>query len=241
MNEHIKYPRLYTPHSLNKGEQITLERDHAHYLKTVLRLNTGNHVRVFNAQNGEWVADIDDLGKKTAHITPTTQIRTPQEPTAPVHLIFTPIKKHRMDFLIEKAVELGVTDLHPILTARTQMRKINAERIQAQIIEAAEQCERLDIPALHDLTAMDKKVTGWTETQTISCALERDESANDINITHEGNAYLIGPEGGFDENERNFLLNSLKINAVSLGERILRAETAALYCLSLTNAKNTQG
>ncbi len=240
MNEHIKYPRLYTPDALAENTENTLDKDKAHYLKTVLRLNVGDHIRLFNPQNGEWIAELSALSKKEALVIPKTQIRTPEKLTESLHLLFPPIKKNRMDFLIEKAVELGATDIHPVLTSRTQMRKINVDRINAQIIEAAEQCERLDIPTLHKLTDMDKKLAAWSETDTIACALEREKSINTVQSTASNSAFLIGPEGGFDDQERKFLLNCAVITPVSLGQRILRAETAALYCLSLASAKNAQ-
>lgn len=233
MTDHTKYPRIYVPEISVKDETATLNGNHAHYLKSVLRLGPDDSLRVFNENDGEWIATIENLSKKDGTASLKEQTRTPLKIPPAVHLLFPPLKKHRLDFLIEKAVELGVTDLHPIVSARTQIRKINAERIQAQIIEAAEQCERLDIPVLHKLSDMDKKIATWTHTPTIICALERE---NDIQTASTGhNAFLIGPEGGFDDRERTLLLSSSTIQAVSLGTRILRAETAALYCLSLAN------
>ena len=234
MNEHFKYPRLYVPALTDNGKTAPLNSGQAHYLKSVLRMNEGDHIRVFNDSGGEWIADIEKLGKKEGIATVKEQIRTGANPAKALHLLFPPLKKHRMDFLIEKSVELGVTDLHPVLTTRTQVRKINADRIEAQIIEASEQCERLDIPRLHKLQDMDKKLAGWDATPQIICALERDSEIQ--SAQNGGEALLIGPEGGFDDRERGLLLDSGKIQAVSLGDRILRAETAALYCLSLAGA-----
>ncbi len=235
MNDHIKYPRLFVSSIDVKNKAATLGADQAHYLKAVLRSNTGDHVRVFNSAHGEWVATISELSKKSAEIQLQKQIRTPEKPPQPLHLLFPPIKKNRMDFMIEKAVELGVTDLHPVITAHTQIPKIKPERIEAQIIEAAEQCERLDIPTLHKMQNMDQKVTQWSATPHIYCALERDDTLEVFSKENSPKAFLIGPEGGFSATEREFLKSSEKTKNISLGQRILRAETAALYCLSLAN------
>ena len=230
MTDISKTPRLYTETRLAADGQAELNAGQAHYLKSVLRMDTGEHIRAFNPTDGEWIATITDLSKKSATIAPKEQTRTPTE-AVPLRLLFPPIKKHRMDFLIEKSVELGVTELYPVITNRTQMRKINVDRIQAQIIEAAEQCERLDIPQLHPLQKLDTVIRQWAYGPVL-CALERDDQAANYHGEREGSAFLIGPEGGFDDEERRNLHENKHIIPISLGPRILRAETAALYCLS---------
>lgn len=234
-NSITKSPRLYTELPLHSGQVTVLSAEQAHYLKNVLRKNTGDPLRLFNGRDGEWLCALDSLGKKGADVTPQDCL-TPQPAKArSIHAFFAPIKKHRMDFMIEKAVELGVTDLHPILTHNTEVRKINEERMTAQIIEAAEQCERLDIPKLHPLQDIHKAVQAHGK--AIYAALERGEhplareqlakdDAQDI-------AILIGPEGGFTQDEIRILLSSDSIRPVSLGDTILRAETALIKLLSL--------
>lgn len=138
-----------------------------------------------------------------------------------------------MDFLIEKAVELGITDLHPILTEYTDVRKINEERVQAQILEAAEQCERLDIPALHKMHGLKDAITQFDG--TIIAAVERGDYPKSIDIQSFSSAYgiLVGPEGGFSDEEIEFLRNCKNIKCVSFGEIILRSETGFLKLLCL--------
>ncbi|MCK5374295.1 MAG: RNA methyltransferase, partial [Alphaproteobacteria bacterium] len=151
-------------------------------------------------------------------------------------LYFSPIKKQRMDILIEKAVELGVTSLHPVLMHRTVLRKINEERIHAQIIEAAEQCKRMDIPELYPVQTFDVLLSNKEITPPLYACIER-KSQNETRhlntyTTGKDTGFLIGPEGGFDDKEVADLLAHKSIIQTSLGETILRAETAAIACLS---------
>ena len=208
--------------------------DQAHYLKNVLRKDVGDILRIFNGAEGEWLACIDSLSKKNGELDLTDQIKPQAPPRKTLHLLFSPIKKQRMDVLIEKAVELGVTDLTPVLMHRTENRKINEDRLNAQIIEAAEQSERLDIPKLHPLIKLPHLLSKGIGGVEVFTALEREPSAKSL---HEydykaGAAFLIGPEGGFDEQERVSILSSEDIRVIDLGNGILRAETAALACLS---------
>jgi len=228
--------RLFTPSDLNAGAEIALPENHAHYLRNVLRKNTGDTIRLFNGRDGEWVAEITALSKKSAAAKPLKKLR--DQPPAPpaVHLIFAPIKKARLDFLIEKAVELGVTHLHPVITARTENRNLNQERLNAQIVEAAEQCERMDIPVCFDSTPLDKKVAAWNAAPEILWCYERSDAAALGSFPLKSPTFLIGPEGGFDDREIRYLSQQAFIRSISLGPAILRAETAALYCLSC--AKN---
>ncbi len=233
MNSIYKYPRLYLNARFEENGIITLEKEQVHYLKNVLRKGAGDHLRLFNGIDGEWIARLGELGKKNgeAHL----EERIKEQPTGGrrVHLFFSPIKKQRMDFLIEKAVELGVTDLHPVIMNRTENRKINDSRVSAQVIEAAEQCERLDIPVLHDLVKLPQALMDNKEL-SLYVAMERENGASSIsNHSYAGDyGFIIGPEGGFDDNERTLLLSVEKIKPIDLGERILRVETAVVACLS---------
>ncbi|MGQ0527138.1 MAG: 16S rRNA (uracil(1498)-N(3))-methyltransferase [Alphaproteobacteria bacterium] len=227
-------PRLYVTQALQAGAAITLEKAQAHYLKNVMRMQAGASLRLFNGQHGEYRAEITDFAKNHAELELKEQNR-PQPPArAARHLIFSPIKKHRMDFLVEKAVELGVTHLHPALMQRTELRKINEDRLHAQIIESAEQCERLDIPELLPLQLLPNIIGGWAGPE-ILWAAERTEAPHIKSIENKS-AFLIGPEGGFTPEEIEVLGRQKKIRAVSLSPDILRAETAALYCLTIASA-----
>jgi 16S rRNA (uracil1498-N3)-methyltransferase len=154
-----------------------------------------------------------------------------------VHLLFAPIKKHRQDWLIEKAVELGVTDFHPVLTQNTEVRKLNESRLTQQILEAAEQCERFDIPQLHELKKLDKVISSWSGALPLFACIERFDTKPLQAVVppqRENVALLIGPEGGFTETEKDAIAKHA--TAVGLGDTILRCETAVVKALVLLNA-----
>ena len=229
-----KYPRLYLNAAFEKSAIISLLPEHAHYLRNVLRKKKGDYLRVFNGTDGEWLARIEEIGKKSCDIALDRCLRGQGSKKPSLHLYFSPIKKQRMDFLIEKSVELGVTDLHPVLMERSVMRKINQERIEAQIIEAAEQCERLDIPKLHDLKNLSQSLAEHSFNIPLYACLERESGANLISsyAMSDDVAFIIGPEGGFSDNEKESLTANNNVIPVGLGKEILRSETAAIACLS---------
>ncbi|HOO51965.1 MAG TPA: RsmE family RNA methyltransferase [Alphaproteobacteria bacterium] len=232
-------PRLYVEEPLN-GAPFAMSEHHSHYLRHVLRLQDQALVRVFHVKDGEWVGRLETIGKKGVVFHPLELLRAVPTIDRRIHLCFSPLKKDRMDFLIEKSVELGVSDLHPLLMRRSVVRDIKADRLRAQIIEASEQSERLNLAQLHDLVSLEKFMAGQVGGQQDSvfyAALERHDCASlkDV-VVGEGAVtdvyFLIGPEGGFEDSEVLLLQNSSFVRAVSLGERILRAETAALFGLS---------
>jgi len=236
----IKLPRLYVDTVLQKDQSVTLKPEQAHYLKNVLHRGANDFVRLFNGRDGEWLTRLETLDKKKALAIPIEQI-APQPETRPaVHVLFSPIKKMRMDWLIEKAVELGVTDLHPVLTQNTDIRKIREVRIAQQIIEASEQCERMDIPTLHPLKKIPQVLAEWNQDVPFYACLERTDAPPLTKVLNPGInvAFLIGPEGGFTKEEKTRLQSCDFIRPVSLGERVLRCETAAIYtlCIYLTTA-----
>ncbi|MEM7650753.1 MAG: 16S rRNA (uracil(1498)-N(3))-methyltransferase, partial [Pseudomonadota bacterium] len=231
-NECFKYPRLFTPHSLAAEASVTLETDQLHYLKNVLRKSVDDCVRVFNGADGEWLGQISVLEKKRGELTLTEQFKQQPSKEEPLHLIFAPIKKGRMDFLIEKAVELGVTDIHPVMTARTEARNLKTQRLQSHIIEAAEQCERLSLARLHKEQSLNALLQSWDAETPVYWGAERHENAEHLANIKDPKCFLIGPEGGFDDEETRALENHKDTIGISLGEQILRAETAALFCLS---------
>lgn len=232
MKDTHKFPRLYVSAALAAGQTIEVEPNQAHYLKSVLRLNKGDEIRVFNGHDGEWIAQLGSLGKNSATATLTDRIIIQPAESAELHLLFTPIKKNRLDFLIEKAVELGATHLHPVITAHTEIRKTNTKRLHAQIIEAAEQCERLDIPQIFEPRPLKDCIRNWKHKHTIYWAAERLEDVLALAEIKEAQAFLIGPEGGFHDDEKAFLNGHKHIKPISLGNNILRTETAALTCLA---------
>lgn len=230
----IKYSRLFINAPLKRNAQISLEKDHAHYLKNVMRKSVGDVIRLFNGRDGEWKGEIESIGKKSCDVRLIEQLRMQSEKTRKVALYFSPIKKQRMQILIEKSVELGVTDLHPVLMNHSDNTKVNLERLYAQVIEAVEQCERLDVPNISPPKKLDDFIRD-IDGPTYVC-LERSEDALSISrVNVSGDvAFLIGPEGGFSQHEREMILNHNALKPISLGENILRAETAAISCLSYT-------
>jgi len=231
----IKTPRLYIDQPFQAGALISLDKQQSHYLLSVLRMKGGDNLRVFNGRDGEFLSSLRPESKKKADLFLKKCLKDqPADPPARA-LYFAPIKKQRMDFLIEKAVELGVSDLHPILTMHTEVRRINEERLRAQIIEAAEQCERMSLPRLHPLEDMMSALQKRGADEPLFWACERSDSPILGDIYKGKGGFLIGPEGGFAAEEISALEVMQGISAVSLGERILRAETAALYCLAISS------
>ncbi len=234
-----KLPRLFLCSELSTDIVIELPPPSAHYLKNVLRMETGDDLRVFNAESGEFLATLDSSSKKSCVVKIGEILREPAAINNHIHLFFPPIKKDRLDFLIEKAVELGVTELHPILTQRGNIREVNESRILSQIIEASEQCERMDMPILHSLLNLNHALNSFSSPMMV--AIERGEgvthdlnqalSAHDFHA-HPNIGFMVGPEGGWSEEERAFLLSNPSITPISLGPRILRVETACLICLA---------
>lgn len=233
-----KLPRLCIDEDFKTDMPINLSLAHLHYLKTVLRRQEGDSIRIFNGIDGEYIATLSALKKKDGTATLSEKIKDQPAPPKPVHLLFAPIKKSRLEILIEKSVELGVTDLHPIMTQRTENRKLNAERIHAQIIEASEQCERMDIPKFHDPKTLNEIIKNWTLTPTIFWAQERENNIALNKCQSDAYSFLIGPEGGFTDEEIKTLTAQKHIKPISLGDRIYRTETASMLCLSQAALRN---
>lgn len=236
MSDITKSPRLYLDQPLEAGQPIAITGPQHHYLKNVLRLGAGDYLRLFNGREGEFTGKITAADKKAISVALEKQLRPQKNPAREVHLLFAPIKKERNDFLIEKAVELGVTHIHPVLTQNTDIRKINEDRLQAQMIEAAEQCERLDVPVLLPARDLFVALAGWNKTILMLAALERFDAQPLKKRALPGNvAVLIGPSGGFTRDEMEKIAALSFIQPVSLGENILRSETAAAAALAILN------
>ncbi|MBV6632971.1 MAG: 16S rRNA (uracil(1498)-N(3))-methyltransferase [Alphaproteobacteria bacterium] len=231
--------RLFVEPELAAGATIELAADQAHFLGRVLRLQAGANLCLFNGRDGEWLAVIDDIGKRSASLRATEQRRAqPTGPAGPI-LIIPPIKKARADWLVEKATEMGVSAIHPVLTERTSVRDVNLDRWRKITIEAAEQCERLDLPSLQPLSRLFQALERLRDHNDVLWAAERLEAppiTAGLVADFSSLALLIGPEGGFAPAELDALAELPFVHAISLGPRILRAETAALAGLTLLQA-----
>lgn len=206
----------------------------AHYLLHVMRLKVGDAVLLFDGTSGEWLATVADARKRDAVMTVERRTKPPE--TVPdFWLCAAPIKKARMEWLIEKATELGVGEIHPILTRRSVVDKINPDRLTAQMVEAAEQCGRTSLPRLYDARNLKALLAEFPSDRTLFFADEQGGTPLPAAIAaYPGPAaLLIGPEGGFDDSEREAIRAHAQAVAVSLGPRILRAETAAMAATSV--------
>ena len=224
--------RLYVAQALSKGAAITLEGAQAHYLSGVMRLGPGARVKLFDDSTGEWLAELAEAGKKRVTLRITEHLRE-REPVPDLWLLFAPIKRGRIDWIVEKATELGVARLLPIITQRTIVDRTNTDRLLAHMIEAAEQCERTALPALDDPRKLELVLRDWPEERALLFA---DEAGGEpmLEVVRPGPAaILIGPEGGFTGEERAAIRALSSARSVSLGPRILRAETAAIAAVSL--------
>ena len=237
MRENYTLKRLFFDGPLHASTSVSLPKDQVHYLATVLRMNEGDEVRLFNGRDGEWLGELKSLSKRQAEISLKERLReTISMPD--IILAFAPVKRHRTAFIFEKATELGVARFEPILTARTQFPKLNLDKARTQVVEASEQTERLDIPEL----SKPEKLFDWLGTQAgrhIIFADEAGKASPALSVMTGLPApvtILIGPEGGFTEEERAALRRHKDVTPVSLGPRILRADTAALSLLGLWQA-----
>jgi len=223
---------------LAAGGVVGLESSQAHYLRSVLRLGPGDEVALFNGRDGEWRARIDTIGKGWASLQLTEQSLTqPIEPD--IWLLFAPIKRGRVDFLVQKATELGVSALVPTTTRRTVVERINLVRLGATAAEAAEQCRRLSVPVLEPVQSLEKVLAAWPEGRRLLFCDEAGGPPAMVAMAGHGDgpwAILIGPEGGFDPEESRALRQHPFVVPMSLGPRILRAETAAVAALTLWQA-----
>jgi 16S rRNA (uracil1498-N3)-methyltransferase len=237
-------PRLYLQNGLVAGAEIPLPPPQAHFLRNVLRLETGATLAVFNGEQGEWLATIDCIGKKAAAVTIQAQ-RRPPEPEPDVWLLFAPIKRTPIDFIAQKATELGVSALQPIFTQRTIVTRVNEERLLANVTEAAEQTGRLSLPVLLPATTLPKRLTDFPPDRKLLLCDERGDAKPILEVLQESPkgekwAILIGCEGGFTSQEFDLLERCAFVQPCTLGKRILRADTAAiaaLACFQMLNEK----
>ncbi|WP_099285182.1 16S rRNA (uracil(1498)-N(3))-methyltransferase [Gluconobacter kondonii] len=218
-------PRLYVPASETafvEGQTVPLPLGQAHYLGNVMRQGVGSLVRVFNERDGEWSAEIAALKKDRGSVLLQHRERDPM-PTQGVELLFAPLKRDATELVIRMGTELGVTRFRPIVTERTNTHRLNLERLAVIATEAAEQCERLDVPDILPPESLRVVLAEWPEDRPLFAALER-RPGERANV--RAAALLIGPEGGFSETEVEMLRRHSAVHALSLGPLVLRAETA---------------
>ena len=226
--------RLYVEHPLGAGQCVPLTREQAHYLFGVMRLGVGDAVTLFNGRDGEWLAEVAEAGKRGGTLRTVEQTRPLQHPPD-LWLLFAPIKKARTDFIVEKATEMGAARILPVQTEFTNAERIRRDRLQAHAVEAAEQCGGTYVPEVAELQRLPALLDAWSEDRRLMFCDEAlaGEGAGLGDATGGPWAILIGPEGGFSEAERTRLAAMSQATAVSLGPRVLRADTAAVAALTL--------
>jgi 16S rRNA (uracil1498-N3)-methyltransferase len=240
----FRSPRLFVQPDLAHGTLIALDRTQANYLVNVLRLRAGDTVLVFNGRDGEWRAALHPEGKKQTALAVGDQTR-PQPAAGDLHYVFSPLKHARLDYVVQKAVEMGATRLQPVLTRHVQAERVNLSRMRANAIEAAEQCGILAIPEVAEPVTLTKLLDEFDPSRLLVFCDEDAEVKDPVAALaplRPGNghplrlAVLIGPEGGFAEEERAAILRLTRVVRLALGPRILRADTAAVAALALVGA-----
>ena len=236
----FRAPRLFVDAALREGEKIALERNQSNYLGNVLRLSAGESILVFNGRDGEWQAQIEGR-KRPDGLTIVTRTR-PQDRLPDIAYVFAPLKHARLDYMVQKAVEMGASRLQPVLTRHTQVSRVNVERMRANVIEAAEQCGILSLADVAAPVALDRFLDKRETRRLLVFCDEAADIGNPIEALQqrltatEGIDVVIGPEGGFAEEERALLLRQPRTLRLSLGPRILRADTAGVAALALVQA-----
>ncbi len=231
VRDNAPHPRLFVEAPLHAGACVPATPPQAHYLASVMRRAVGEPIILFNGQDGEWAARITALTRKSAVLT-AESLRRGQAPEPDCWLCFALLKRQKTDLVVEKATELGVSVIQPVITARTQGDHVNLDRLRAIAIEAAEQCERLAVPLIRPPVRLAQLIAAWPAGRALFVADER-RTAGPAGFTAAPAALLIGPEGGFTEAEVEAIGAHPRATRVSLGARILRAETAAIAGLAL--------
>ena len=228
--------RLYINTPLNTRKIIFLQDHQVHYLKNVLRLKEKDQIHLFNAKDGEWTGEIVTLGKSKGSVVLHNCTRLPLiDPD--VYLLFAPVKQEALHYLLEKATELGVTKLFPVITELTQVSKVNPEKGERYCVEAAQQSERLSVPEVLSLKRLDEVLRSWNPERLLLVCLERQTSVPLASLlknlpSNQKVAFLIGPEGGFGSKDRDILSACSFVRFCQMGPRILRAETAVVAALA---------
>jgi 16S rRNA (uracil1498-N3)-methyltransferase len=236
----FRAPRLFVDAPLGPGQTVALDRNQGNYLGNVLRLSAGENILVFNGRDGEWQARIE--GRKRPDSLELVTRTRPQDQLPDIAYVFAPLKHARLDYMVQKAVEMGASALQPVLTRFTQVSRVNSERMRANVIEAAEQCGILTLAAVADPMPLDRYLGQRDAKRLLVFCDEAADVQNPLQALQQGLPaalgidILIGPEGGFAEEERATLLRQPKTLRLSLGPRILRADTAGVAALALVQA-----
>ena len=239
--------RLFVKPVLHLGGQLEIRTGQLHYLRNVMRQGLGSKFLLFNGQDGEFLGEIVDVKKKSILVSIKDQVRA-QVPDSDIWLLFSPVKRSGINFIVEKATELGVTKLLPVLTDYTNTDRVNIDRLNSIAIEAAEQCRRLTVPDIAEPKLLNEVLDEWDPVRRLLVMDEtlatmegvQEKAVRMATLKAKGygvpcDAILIGPEGGFSENELNKLGNQAFVKKITLGQRLLRAETAAAVALGLWN------
>lgn len=228
--------RLFLLDGLSAGISVETGRQHAHYLANVLRMREGADLLVFNGHDGEWRAEITALGKKSVSLTVREMTRA-QTPSPNLLYCFAPLKQGRLDYMVQKAVEMGAGVLQPVITQHTQVPRLGIDRLRANVVEAAEQCGILSVPQVREPAKLDRLLAEWEESRRLIYCDEDAPGNNPLPIVSDlaGQklGLLVGPEGGFSDGERKILRALSYVAPIPLGPRILRADTAAVAALAV--------
>ena len=231
--------RLFITSDLAEGLTHDCDPNQINYLAAVLRLDVGEEVLAFNGRDGEWLVQIAGIGRRTCRLQALKSVR-PQTKGQDLHYLFAPLKRSRLDYMVQKATELGVSRLRPVLTRRSQAERVNLDRMRANAMEAAEQCGVLAVPAVAEPEKLERVLSAWDAGRQLIFCDEAADLAGPLEalarLLPGPMAVLIGPEGGFTVEERDALVRLPFVTRLSLGPRIMRADTAAVAALALVNA-----
>jgi 16S rRNA (uracil1498-N3)-methyltransferase len=242
MNEHISFPRVFLRDTFQDEKKITLQGYKSHHLLNVIRVKVNDKLVIFNGIDGEWLSFISKVSRSVIEISLLHRLR-PQNKLAPLVLLFSPVKKNLTNLIIQKATELGVTEIWPIVTERTNLSEINLDRLYITSVGAAEQSRRLSLPLIKEPVDLLCSLEDWVSEIPMYVA-DKSFQSNSIskffltkeNVGNQGVGFLIGPEGGFSDSELEKLLSHSFVKKIFLGPRILRTETASIAVLSIWQA-----
>ena len=239
MRANYKMQRLFVPQDLAAGLAFDAGPEQSHYLSNVLRMAEGAELLVFNGRDGEWLVRVATKSKKAMRLE-AVELTRPQPLEPDLVYCFAPLKVGRLDYLVQKAVEMGAGVLQPVITQHTQVAKIGIERLQANVVEAAEQCGILAVPEVREAQKFSALLAGWDKERRLIFCDENSSTNNPLpalqNIREKKLGLLVGPEGGFSDDERRQLRTVPFVTAIPLGPRILRADTAAVAALAVIQA-----
>ncbi len=231
-------PRLHIEEALSAGGEIMLDREQAHYLTGVLRLSAGDAVRPFNGRDGEWLAYLATVSRKSVSLRCERRLAEAKLPPD-IDYLFAPLKHARLDYMVQKATELGARRLRPVMTGRTMAERVNLDRMRANVVEAAEQCNLVHVPEVLEPEKLANVLASWKPGRSLVYCDETMLDANpleSLKALQMPSAVLVGPEGGFTDEEKKLLKTRDFVIPISLGPRIMRADTAAIAALTLVQA-----